>query len=329
MLARGIDLLRCLVAALLLSGLNRPVQAEDYPSRNLTIVVSLAAGTGMDAMTRIYAEKLSQALGKSVIVENKPGAATTLAAHQVASAPADGYTLVVLTSIALCINPTLYKQLSYDPQDFVPISLYAKSPFIMVTNPALPARTVPEFIQLAKASKPPLNYASIGAGSLQHMSMEFAKQRFGFEATHVPYRSTAQLATDLVAGHVVASFAEAGLSIPLVKVGKLRALAVSASQRLPLLPDVPPFSEASGASDYEGVSWHMLLMSSKTPRPIVDRLHAEMKRIMADPEMRQKISAIGLIPNPPMSVEETQSYIKSERVKWGGLVKRLGLEGSQ
>jgi len=310
-------------------GLHSPAQPQSYPSKNVTIVVSLAAGTGMDAMTRIYAEKLSQALGKTVIVENKPGAATTLAAHQVATAPADGHTLVVLTSIALCINPTLYKQLSYDPQDFVPISLYAKSPFILVTNPALPAKTVPEFIKLAKDSNPPLSYASIGAGSLQHMSMQFAKQRFGFEATHVPYRSTAQLATDLVAGHVVASFAEAGLSIPLVKEGKLRALAVSASQRLPLLPDVPPFSESAGASDYEGVSWHMLLMPSKTPRPIADRVHAEMKRIMADPEMREKISAIGLIPNPPMSIEEMQSYIQAERLKWGALVKQLGLEGSQ
>src|SRR5258708_16393262 len=191
--------------------LHSPIEAaETYPSKNLTIVVSLAAGTGMDAMTRIYAEKLSQALGKAVIVENKPGAATTLAAHQVASAPADGHTLVVLTSIALAINPTLYKQLTYDPQDFVPISLYVKSPFVLVTNPALPAKTVPEFIKLAKESNPPLNYASIGAGSLQHMSMEFAKKRVGFEATHVPYRSTAQLATDLAPGHVLATFVKSG-----------------------------------------------------------------------------------------------------------------------
>ena len=159
--------------------------------------------------------------------------------------------------------------------------------------------------------------------------MEFAKKRFGFEATHVPYRSTAQLATDLTAGHVAASFLEAGLSIPLIKDGKLRALAVSASQRLPLLPDVPPFSEASGAPDYEGVSWHMLLMPAKTPRPIVDRLHAEMKRIMAQPEMRERISAIGLIPNDSPSIDAMRSYIASEHVKWGALVKQLGLEGSQ
>ena len=225
-----------LAAVVAVLALHAPVRADDYPSKPISIVVSLAAGTGMDVVTRLYSEKLSQALGKPVIVENKPGAATTLAANQVANAPADGYTLVVLTSIALSINPTLYKHLNYDPADFVPISLYVKSPFILSTYPGLPAKTVPEFIKLAKASNPPLTYASIGAGSLQQMSMEFAKKRFGFEATHVPYRSTAQLATDLTAGHVSASFLEAGLSIPLIKDGKLRALAVSASQRLPLLP---------------------------------------------------------------------------------------------
>ena len=322
--------LRTLLAAVaILMSLHSLGSAQTYPSKNVTIVVSLAAGTGMDALTRIYAEKLSLALGKPVIVENKAGAATTLAANQVATAPADGHTLVVLTAIAMAINPTLFKHLNYDPHDFVPISLYAKSPFILAVTPTLPAKTVPEFITLAKVSTPPLSSASIGAGSLQHMSMEFAKQRFGFEATHIPYRSTSQLATDLVAGHVAASFLEAGLSIPLIKEGKLRALAVSASQRLPLLPDVPPFSDASGAPDYEGVSWHMLLISAKTPKPIVDRLHAEMKRIMAEPEMREKISAIGLIPNDAMSVDEMQSYMQAERSKWGSLVKQLGLEGSQ
>jgi tripartite-type tricarboxylate transporter receptor subunit TctC len=306
-----------------------PARAEDYPSRTITIVVSLAAGSGMDVITRLYAEKLSEAFGKPVIVENKPGAATTLAANHVANAPPDGYTLVVLTSIALSINPTLFKQLNYDPQDFTPISLYVKSPFVLVIDPSLSAKTLSEFVELAKKANPPLNYASIGAGSVQHMSMEFAKKRLGFDATHVPYRSTPQSVTDLMGGHVAASFLEAGLSIPLIKEGKLRALAVSSAQRLPLLPDVPPFAEASGAADYEGVSWHMLLVPSKTPQPIIDRLHTEMKRIMEAPEMRAKIAALGLIPNDSPSIEDMRSYIQSERLKWGAMVKQLGLEGSQ
>jgi tripartite-type tricarboxylate transporter receptor subunit TctC len=283
----------------------------------------------MDAIARLYAEKLSVAFGKPVIVENKPGVATTLAANQVAKASADGYTLAVLTSIALAINPTLFKHLNYDPNDFTPISLYVKSPFIMVIDPSLPAKTLSEFVEFAKKATPPLNYASIGTGSVQHMSMEFAKQRLGFDATHVPYRSTPESVTDLMGGHVAASFLEAGLSMPLIKEGKLRALAVSSAQRLPLLPDVPPFAEAAGAADYEGVSWHMLLVPSKTPRPIIDRLHAEMARIMQTPEMRSAIAALGLIPIDSPSVDDMRGYIQSERLKWGVVVKQLGLEGSQ
>jgi tripartite-type tricarboxylate transporter receptor subunit TctC len=306
-----------------------PAKAEDYPSRAITIVVSLAAGSGMDTITRLYAEKLSEDFGKPVIVENKPGAATTIAANQVAKAVPDGYTLVVLTCIAMSINPTLFKHLGYDPQDLTPISLYAKSPFILVVDPSLPAKTFSEFVELAKKANPPLDYASVGAGSVQHMSMEFAKKRFGFDATHVPYRSTPQSVTDLMGGHIAAGFLEAGLSIPLIKEGKLRALAVSSAQRLPLLPDVPPFAEVSGARDYEGVSWHMLLVPSKTPQPIIDRLHAEMEHIMQNPAIREQIAALGLIPYDSPSIEEMRSYIESERVKWGGMVKQLGLEGSQ
>jgi tripartite-type tricarboxylate transporter receptor subunit TctC len=316
--------------ALAVFGLNAEARAQGYPSKTVTIVVSIGAGTGMDVLARLYAEKLQTALGKPVVVENKPGAATMLAANQVAGSPPDGHTLVVLTSSALAINPTLYKQISYEPnRDFIPISLYVKSPFILVVNPELPVKTVPELLKHAKETKPPLNYASVGAGGLQHLSMEFTKNRFGLDMTHVPYRNTGQSVTDIAAGHVALGFVEAGASIPLIKDGKLRALAVSSSTRLPLLPDVPPFSEASGAADYEAVSWHVLLAPSKTPREIVDRLHAEMQKIMTDPDMQQKAANIGLIPITPPSVAETSAYITSEQAKWGALVEKLGLKGTQ
>ena len=218
----------------------------------------------------------------------------------------------------------------YDPErDFVPISLYVKSPFIFVVNPSLPARNVSELVKLLRESKVPLSYSTPGAGLAQHLSMEFAKKRFGFDATHVPYRATGQSITDLAAGHVAAGFVEAGASIPLIKDGKLRALAVSASQRLPLLPDVPPFSEAAGAPDYEAVSWHILVAPAKTPQPIVEKVHNEMKRIMADPEMKAKVANIGLIPIDTPSVADMRTYIASENEKWGSLVKSLGLQGSQ
>ncbi len=323
---------RALLSLLMLAPLVvSPAQAELYPSKNITIVVPLGAGTGMDIVVRLYAEKLAAALGKPVVVENKPGAATMLAAVQVATAPPDGHTLVVLTSSALAINQHLYKQMNYSPEnDFTPISLYVKSPLILVVNPKLPIKTVPEFIAYAKQANPPLNYASVGAGAFQHISMEFAKQRFGFNAVHVPYRNTGQSVTDLAAGHVDTGFVEAGASIPLIKEGNLRALAVSSTSPLPLLPDVPPFSQVSGASDFEAVSWHVLMVPAKTPKEIVDRLHAEMNKIMSDPVMKKRAGDIGLIPIDSPSVDGMNDYIKAERTKWGALVDKIGgLRGSQ
>lgn len=307
-----------------------PAMAQPYPTKPITIVVSLAAGSGMDTLVRLYAEKLQEALGKAVIVENKPGAATMIATASVAASPSDGYTLLVATSSAMAINPVLYKKINYDPvKDFVPISFYVKSPFILVVNPDLPARTVPELIKLAKERSDPLSYSSPGAGVAQHLSMEYLKQRFGVNMTHVPYRSTPQSISDIVAGHVSLGFVEAGASLPLIREGKLRALAASSSTRLPTLPDVPPFSEAADAPDFEAVSWHMLFAPAATPKDVVEKLHQEMKRIMAAPEMRERASAIGLLPIDPPPVEETQVYLTSEREKWGSLVKKLGLEGSQ
>jgi tripartite-type tricarboxylate transporter receptor subunit TctC len=307
-----------------------PVRAQDYPSKTITIVVSIAAGTGMDVVARLYADKLQTAFGKSVVVENKPGGATTIAANAVANAPPDGHTMVVLTSGALAINPALFKQLSYDPnRDFAPISYYVKSPFILVVDPRLPVRTVPEFVKYAKEAKPALTYTSLGAGGIQHLTMEYAKQRLGFEATNVPYRNTGQSVSDIAAGHVAMGFVEAGASLPLIKEGKLRALAVSSSNPLPLLPDVPPMAEATGMPDFETISWHVLLAPSKTPKGVVDRLHEEMRKIMSDADMKTKVANIGLIPIDSPSVDGIRAYIKDEQLKWGSLVERLGLKGTQ
>jgi len=306
-----------------------PARAE-YPERPITIIVSLAAGSGMDVLVRLYAEKLSQALGKPVIVENRPGASLMLAANAVANASPDGYTLLVSTSSAMAINLTLFRQVNYDPdRDFVPISLYVKSPFILVVNPDLPVKSVGDLIGYVKANQDKLSYSSPGAGVAQHLSMEYMKSQFGLEITHVPYRATPQSIQDIAAGHVAMGWAEAGASIPLIREGKLRALAVSSAIRLPLLPDVPPLAEAAPAPGFEAVSWHMLLAPAKTPPDIVDRLHAEMKRALADPEIKQKIETIGLIPFDTPSVEGLRAYRRAEQEKWGGLVRKLGLEGTQ
>ena len=321
---------RALIAAAITAvAASAPAQAQDYPTRPITIVVPLAAGSGMDSLVRLYAEKLQIALGKSVVVDNRPGAALMLAAAAVATAPADGYTLLVSTSSAMAINPVLYKKVNYDHvKDFVPISFYVKSPFILVVNPDLPAKSVPELIKHLKDSKSPLSYSSPGAGVAQHLSIEYMKKQFDLDITHVPYKNTPQSIQDIAAGHVQLGFAEAGASLPLIRDGKLRALAVSATTRIPSLPDVPPFAEAAKAPDFEAVSWHILFAPAATPKPIIERLHTEMKKIMADPEMIKLTEKIGLLPVDSPDIDGIQKYLASEREKWGSLVKQLGLAGT-
>jgi tripartite-type tricarboxylate transporter receptor subunit TctC len=325
------SLARCALAALSLVtiGLGSPAHAQGFPSKTLTIVVPIGAGTGMDVLARLYGDKLSAALGQPVVVENRPGAATMLAATQIASAPPDGHTMVILTSGALAINPALYKKINYDHINaFTPISLYVKSPMILVVNPKLPVKTAAEFVKYAKEAKTPVSYATLGAGAIQHLCMEYAKKQFGFNATMVPYKNTGQSVTDIASGQVDSGWVEAGASIPLIKDGRLRALAVSAGTRLPLLPDVPPFAEAANKPGFEAVSWHVLFVPSKTPKPVVDKLYAEMKKIMSAPDMKEKAANIGLIPIDSPSVAGMQDYIKAERDKWGGLVEQLGLKGT-
>jgi len=317
-------------AALAILTAPAPANAQTYPTKSITLVVPLAAGTGMGTIARVYSEQLASSLGKPVVIDNRPGAAMMLAIASLARAAPDGYTLGIATSGPLATNPVLYKRIDYDPdKDFTPIALYVKSPFVLVVNPALPVRTVPDLIKLAKESASPLNYSTPGVGLMQHLSAEFMKQRFGFEATHVPYRNTPQSVTDIVAGHVAFGFAEAGAAVPLIKEGKLRAIAVSSKTRLPILPEVPPFAEASGASDYEAVSWHVLLAPAGTPVPVIDRLHSEMKRIMSGAEMVKKVSDLGLIPFEIQPLDQIRAYIGAEQDKWGTLVRTLGLAGSQ
>jgi tripartite-type tricarboxylate transporter receptor subunit TctC len=319
-----------LTALLVATALPSQATAQTYPTKQVTIIVPLAAGTGMDSLVRLYGERLAKALGRPVVVENRPGAALAIGAVAIATAAPDGHTLGVLTSGPMAIGPVLYKKIAYDPQkNFVPIALYVKSPLVLVVNPALPIKSVPELIKYAKASAKPLTYSTPGAGAFQHLSTEFMAQRFGLKFTHVPYKSTPQSVQDIAAGHVNFGFAEAGATLPLVKGGKLRPLAVSSLTRLPTLPEVVPFAEAANAPGFEAVSWHVLFAPAATPKPIVERLHRDMTKIMSEPDMQKRAANIGLLPLTPPSLAETQKYIASEREKWGSLVRKLGLEGTQ
>src|SRR5260370_17799561 len=212
------------------------LQAERYPSKAVTIIVPLAAGTGMDTFARTYAESLAVALGKPVEIDNRPGAALMTGTAMIAAAPPDGHMLGVSTAAAMAVSPVLYKKVSYDPdKDFTPIYLYVKSPFVLIVDPALPIHTVPELIKYASPSPNPMTYSSPGAG-LQHLSMEFMAQRFGLKMTHVPYRNSMESITDIAAGHVSLGFAEAGASLPFIPARKLLATTLPSPPPLPTLP---------------------------------------------------------------------------------------------
>ena len=316
--------------AVLLSFLTLPAFSQGYPSKQVSIIAVLVPGSGLDIIARSYGAKLSQALGRPVIIENKPGGSQIVGVSALMAAPADGHTLLVATSAALAINQAMFKTLPYNSvKDLIPISLYLKSPFVLVVNPQIPAKTALEFIQYVKERPGKLSYSSPGAAGLPRLSMEIMNARFGLDSVNIPYKDTAQSVADIASGTVQMAFAEAGASQALIKDGRIRALAVSSQTRLNSLPDVPPLAEAVNAPDFETVSWHVLLTRAGTPPSIVSRLHNEMKRIIAEPDIQDRMKGIGLIPVESPSVEGIQKYIADEEVKWGTVVRKLGMAGTQ
>lgn len=319
-----------LISGLIAAGVCTEAHAQSFPTKPVTIIVPLAAGSGADLMTRYYAERLAPALGKPVVVENRTGAATMIGTNYVATSPPDGHTLLVATSSAMAINPTLYKKIAYDPnRDFVPVNFYLKSPFVLCVHPDVPAKTIAELIKAAKERATPYTFGSPGAGTTQHLSVEFLKHKFGIDITHVPYRSNPQYVADVVAGHLSLAFIETATATQLIAQGKVRGLASATSERLAVLPDIPTLAEATGDPNIETVSWHMLFAPAATPKDVVERLHAETKKITTAAEFRKLLIDRGQVPVDTPSVEGIRAYIKSEQDKWGSLVERLGLKGSQ
>ncbi len=319
-----------LLAALLAPSLAAPAMAQEYPTKSITITLVLAAGTGMDVVARTWGEHLAQSLGRPVIIDNRPGANGIVAANAVKNAPADGHTLLVASSAAMAVNPTIYKQLPYDPQkDFLPVAVYLKSPFVLVAHPSLPVRSVSELAAYVKARPGQLSYSSTGPGGAPRLVTELFMRHYGLNITHVPYKNTPQGIVDIAAGHVQLGFVEASASRPLIRDKRLRAIAVSSLTRFNSLPEVPTLAEAMNRPDIEAVSWHALVAPTATPRAALNRLHAEMTRITALPDVNKAIASLDLIPVPLVSVEANQQYIAAESRKWGDLARKLGLAGSQ
>src|SRR5438132_2905754 len=248
---------------------NLPLQAQDYPSRPITLVVPYAAGGGNDVMARTVAEKMSRTLGQQVVVDNRPGAGGNIATRQVAKAAPDGYTLVIGGTGTLAVNPTLYANAGYDPRkDFAPIGLIGTSALVVLVNPNLPARSIPELIALAKKDPGKLNYASAGVGSGIHLGTVLFEMMAGIKLTHVPYRGSAPALTDLIGGHVSIYFSSLPPAVGLVGEGKVRALAVTGLKRSENFPNLPTVAEA-GLAGFEAVLHYGIVAPAGTPRPII------------------------------------------------------------
>jgi tripartite-type tricarboxylate transporter receptor subunit TctC len=311
--------LACVLAAIGGAG------AADYPTRVVTLVVPYPPGGGVDAMARVVAQKLSDAFHQQVIVDNKAGAGGTLGTRAVARAAPDGYTLLLGHTGTISINPSLYAHPGYDPRkDFAPIGLVASMPIALVAHPSFPAKTVADVIAFAKQQPGKLNVGTSALGTGGYMTAEHFKSEAGVDVAIIPYKGTAPLMTDLLGGHVPVAFGVLPPALGNIQAGKLRAIAVTSAKRFSLLPDVPTFSE-SGMPGFEAVLHYGLLAPAGTPQAIVDKLGAELRKLVDTDEVKQRIHFEGGDPLTSTSAEYAAD-IDKEEVKWSALVRKLNLK---
>ena len=303
-----------------------PALAQDYPVRPITLIVPYAAGGGNDVMARMAADRMSAALGQPIVIENRGGAGGSIATRQVAHAAPDGYTLGLGGTGTLAIDPTLYPNVGYDPRkDFAPVGLIATSALVVLVHPAVPAKTIPELIALAKAEPGKLTYASAGVGSGIHLAAELFAFMAGVKLTHIPYKGSAPALTDLIGGHVSIYFSSLPPAIGLVQDGKVRALAVTGPERSKIFPDLPTVAEA-GLPGYAAVLHYGIVAPAGTPRPVVDKLAGALRTAIAAPDVQQRIAADGA-EVMGMTPDEYAADIDREEAKWSDIVRRSGAKG--
>ena len=302
-----------------------PAPAQTYPSRPVRIVAPFPPGGGLDIVSRALAQRLTPALGQTVIVDNRAGADGMIGSEQVAKATPDGYTLLIASTGPMVINPALMLRMPYDTlKDFAPITLVVVQPMCLVVHPSVPAKTVKELIALAKAKPGQLNYASGGIGNGSHLAGEIFRSVTGINIVHVPYKGAAPAVVDLVAGHVELMINSLSVFLPYFKSARLRPLAVGADRHMAILPDVPTMAEA-GVSKFDANSWYGFFAPARTPAEIVARLSAESSKILRSQEMRDFMEPQGAyaIGNTP---EEFTAHIKAELAKWAAAVKMAGAQ---
>ncbi|MCC6778313.1 MAG: tripartite tricarboxylate transporter substrate binding protein [Hyphomicrobiales bacterium] len=315
--------------ATLVVGIGHSVSAQDYPLRQITLIVPWPAGGAVDAISRAVSPPLAERLGKSVVVDNRPGAGSVIGTAAGAKAAPDGYTLSMPGSGSLAIGAAMYKKLPYDPvADFIPITLGARIPFVLVVNPSLPVRSVTELIKYARDNPGKLSFASGGPGSPHHLYAELLKSMTGIEMTHVPYKGSAPALTDVIAGHVSILFSDTVPSLPQIREGKVRALGVSTAVRLPSAPEIPPIAEV-GVPGFDAAGWSVFAVPTGTPRRIVNKLQTALNAVLALPNVRQQIIQVGMLPGGGSSAEELQRFIIAEIARWGKVVQQAGLAGTE
>ena len=300
------------LALVAFTALTRPALAEEFPSRPITILVPLAPGGGVDFVARTIGQKLSERLGKPVLIENRPGGGTVVAAVALAKAPPDGYTLLLTPGATLSSNTAVYKSLPYDPRrDFVPIALPSQVAFTLVINPSLPIKSMPELIQYAKDKPGELIVGTAGIATTTHLAGELLAFKTGIQFRYAHYRGSPPAMNDVIAGSIQMMFADPVTGAELAKAGKVRALGVTGKNRVSVFPDVPP-----------------ILAPAHTPAEIVEKLSAEIRAIVALPEIRQQIEKLGLEPLDSPPPAELRTFLNADITTWTNLVKQIGLAGS-
>lgn len=301
-----------------------PAKANEWPSKQVTIVAPFPAGGTADLFARLIAEHLHNKFKQPFIVEDKPGAGGSIGAAQVAKAAPDGYTFLVGSVATHSINPFVYAKLPFDPdKDFVPVTLVAQLPNLLVVNPNIPAKTLPELIEYCKANPDKLTFGSAGSGTSQQLSGELFKIKTGTKITHVPYRGSPEIMQAVVGGQITMTFNNMTGTWPLAKAGKVRAIAVTSLKRSPSAPDVPTVAET--IPGFDASAWFGLFAPANTPRPIVEKMAAEVRIILEKPEVISKLNELGAAPEPN-TPDEFAAFITKDRAKWKEVVQTAGIK---
>lgn len=297
--------------------------AQDYPAKPVRVMVGMAPGGSNDTIARLVSSALSEKTGQQFVVENKPGANSTIATKELKRANPDGYTLMLVISSHVT-NTLLYPNLDYKLNDFAPVSVIADTPFVLVANPKFKPSNVAEMISLAKSSKDPINFGTPGLGSTQHISLELMDQMAGIKMNHIPYKGGAPAQTDVIGGVIPLIFATPTQSLPFIKERQLKALAVTSMQRLSQLPDVPTVME-SGLPGYEANVWFGIIAPAGTPANVIEKLNKEITQIVNNGEIRKRLEGMGL--NPVGSTpEQFQTLLDNEKTKWADVIKKSDIK---